>query len=261
MTGKSTKPGAAFIRKQYEFAAHIRDPENNPAPADIEDRRMAIYRDLFYRNIEGFIAGGFPVLRRLYSDADWELMVRDFFARHRNHSPYFAEISEEFLKYLRYEHTPRACDPPFLLELAHYEWVELALSVSTAGIDMTGVDPNADLLAGHPLVSPLAWLLIYRWPVHLISEKYRPDTAPHEPTHLIVYRDRRDEIRFVTVNAVTARLLQLLEQLPDLSGRDALEKIAAEINHPDPALVINGGRQALEQLKSQGIILGVTFTT
>jgi hypothetical protein len=253
---KSNMP--EFFRKQYEFAAHIRDPHNNPAPAGIEDRRMEIYRDLFYSNIEGFIAGGFPVLRRLYADADWEFMVRDFFARHENHSPYFVEISQEFLKYLQHEHTPRACDPPFLLELAHYEWVELALSISTAMIDMEGVDPNAELLNGHPLLSPLAWLLIYRWPVHMISREHRPATAPHEPTYLIVYRDRRDEIRFVTINAVTARLLQLLEQLPGLSGMAALQQIAVEMNHPDPAVVINGGRRALEQLKSQGIILGVS---
>jgi hypothetical protein len=39
-----------FQRKQYEFAAHIRDPEKNAAPPGIEDRRLAIYRDLFFNN-------------------------------------------------------------------------------------------------------------------------------------------------------------------------------------------------------------------
>ncbi|RKZ79734.1 MAG: DUF2063 domain-containing protein, partial [Gammaproteobacteria bacterium] len=48
----------SFIDTQYQFAGHIRDPEHNPAPADIEQRRMAIYRELFYNNIEGFIANG-----------------------------------------------------------------------------------------------------------------------------------------------------------------------------------------------------------
>ena len=45
-----------FIRKQFEFAAHIRDPENNPVPDNIEDRRMAIYRELFFNNVEDFMA-------------------------------------------------------------------------------------------------------------------------------------------------------------------------------------------------------------
>ena len=40
-----------FQQKQYAFAAHIRDPENNPAPSGVEDRRMAIYRELFFNNL------------------------------------------------------------------------------------------------------------------------------------------------------------------------------------------------------------------
>ena len=40
-----------FQKKQYAFAAHIRDPENNPAPTGIEDRRMGVYRELFFNNL------------------------------------------------------------------------------------------------------------------------------------------------------------------------------------------------------------------
>ena len=35
----------SFKDLQYRFTAHIRDPQNNPAPEGIEDRRLAIYRD------------------------------------------------------------------------------------------------------------------------------------------------------------------------------------------------------------------------
>ncbi|NNG12205.1 MAG: DUF2063 domain-containing protein, partial [Halobacteria archaeon] len=65
MTSHSRTERPDFIRRQYEFAAHIRDPKHQPAPADVEDRRMGIYRELFYNNVEGFIAGTFPVLRRI----------------------------------------------------------------------------------------------------------------------------------------------------------------------------------------------------
>ena len=37
------------------FAAHIRDPENQAGPAGVEDRRMDIYRQLFFNNISIFI--------------------------------------------------------------------------------------------------------------------------------------------------------------------------------------------------------------
>ncbi|MDH4254937.1 MAG: DNA-binding domain-containing protein, partial [Gammaproteobacteria bacterium] len=51
----------AFQRRQYEFAAHIRDPDANPPPAGIEDRRMAIYRELFYNNLLSLLGSTFPV--------------------------------------------------------------------------------------------------------------------------------------------------------------------------------------------------------
>ena len=89
-----------FTRRQYEFAAHIRDPENRPAPQDVEDRRMAIYRELFYNNVEGFIANSFPVLRSLLEDTAWHAMIRDYFSSHRAQTPYFLEIPREFLAWL-----------------------------------------------------------------------------------------------------------------------------------------------------------------
>ena len=89
-----------FRDTQLQFAAHIRHPEQNPPPPDIEDRRLAIYRDLFYNNIQSFLASGFPVLKSILEQAHWHSMVRDFIYRHQSHSPYFLKISEEFLSYL-----------------------------------------------------------------------------------------------------------------------------------------------------------------
>lgn len=246
-----------FIKKQYEFSAHIRDPQKNPTPADIEDRRMGIYRDLFYKNIEGFISGGFPVLRKFYNDSEWEELIRNFIAHHKSASPYFLEISEEFITFLQQEHQPRSCDPAFMLELAHYEWAELALLVLDEDIDMQGIQANGDMLSGHPVQSPLAWVLSYQWPVHQLSPDFKPQEPPEHATHIIVFRDRKDKVRFVVINPITARLLQLLRENSDLSGQAALKIISQEMNHPNPQVVEDGGKQALEQLKSQGIILGV----
>ena len=40
-------------------------------------------------------------------------MVRDFVHRHQSLSPYFLEISQEFLRYLEAERIPLAQDPAF----------------------------------------------------------------------------------------------------------------------------------------------------
>jgi hypothetical protein len=148
-----------FQRKQYEFAAHIRDPEKNAAPPGIEDRRLAIYRDLFFNNLQSLLGSTFPVLKKLSGKERWRELIREFMAHHQAQTPYFLEIPKEFLAFLEQEHTPQADDFPFLLELAHYEWVELALSVSADSNDMTGIDPDGDLLDGVPVISVLAWPL------------------------------------------------------------------------------------------------------
>ena len=133
-----------FQDVQYTFTAHLRDPEKNPAPCDIEDRRLEIYRGLLYRNVQGFLASGFPVTRKLYCDKDWHKMVRDFFSTHKSHSPYFRDISKEFLLYLNHERTPQPEDPAFLLELTHYEWLEIMLSFSDSEISWQGINKDGD---------------------------------------------------------------------------------------------------------------------
>ena len=60
-----------FREIQYAFAKHIRDPENNPPPTDAEDRRLAIYRELFFNNLRNLISQTFPVLKKLHSKEKW----------------------------------------------------------------------------------------------------------------------------------------------------------------------------------------------
>ena len=245
-----------FQKHQYDFTAHIRDPEKNSRPDGIEDRRMAIYRELLYNNVEGFIAGGFPVIRKIYSDENWHKMVRDFFAKHKSHSPYFLEISEEFIEYLQNERQPQAEDPAGLIELAHYEWVELALHVSDESICMDNVDANGDLLTKRPVFSPVAWPLVYQFPVHLMGPENLPERPPEQASYLVVYRNRNDDVRFLEINPVTARLISLLQENENFSGLDAIEHISREMQHPNPEVVKQGGLKALQELQQHGIILG-----
>jgi len=243
-----------FQQTQLDFAAHLRDPDNQPAPADIEDRRMAIYRGLIYNNIEGFISGGFPILRKIFSDEQWHDMVRDFIRHHKAHTPYFLEIGQEFLHYLQ-EQRNNPNDPVFMLELAHYEWVELALDVSTEAFPADLRQDAGDLNA-IPVVSPLAWNLSYQYPVHLIGPEWQPQQPPESPTFLVVYRNRDDEVRFMEGNAATSRLLTLLDGENPLTGREALRILVEELKAPDPQAILNFGKELIQRLHSLSIIAG-----
>lgn len=238
-------------RLQEAFSHHLRHPGVHPAPAGIEDRRLAIYRDLIYNNIEGFIAGGFPVLREILDDDRWHALVRDFVSTHRSRSPYFLEISQEFLAYLQNERQGSPDDPPFLLELAHYEWVELALDVAEG--ELPAARQAQDLLGGRVQVSPLLWCLSYRYPVHRLGPDFQPMEPPPEPTFLLVYRNRAEQVEFMLSNNVTVRLIKILQAGTE-SGESALRQLAQEMQHPDPAQLIEHGAGLLEELSARDIL-------
>lgn len=245
-----------FQQKQYAFAAHIRDPENNPAPSGVEDRRMAIYRELFFNNLHNLIGSTFPVIKKLHKPAKFRSLIRAFMIQHEAQTPYFLEIPREFLAFLQDEYELQDDDFPFLIELARYEWVELALSVSEEVNDTTNVDADGDLLQGIPVPSLLTWTFAYQYPVHRISTDYQPTEPGEAPTFLTVCRKANDDMDFMELNPVTARLLELIEANEQHTGRELLLKLAQEINYPDVEALVRHGAEAMQQMQQAEILLG-----
>ncbi len=238
--------------QQLSLTRHLRDPQGQPAPAGIEERRLAVYRDLLFNNVENLLSGNFPVISRLLGESRWKTLVREFFRDHRCQTPLFPELPREFLRFLE---SREPNDPPFLLELAHYEWVELALQI--AETDGPAYDPQGDLLDGVPVLSPLAWYLAYRWPVHQIGPDHQPDTPPPAPTLLLLRRESDGTVRFSTLSPLAFRLLQRLGEASGLSGREQLQALALEAGDADVTAFLEQGRLLLEQMHATGVVLGI----
>ena len=257
-------PGLASegqLRAQQDaLAAYIRDPLHTAPPAGIEERRLKVYRELFFNNVEGLLAGNFPVLRRIYGGR-WERLVRDFYRDHGSRTPLFTEIAREFLRYL--EEGPER--EPWLCELAHYEWIELALQISEARdddvahdpLDAPGADVAQALLDGRPALSPLAWPLAYAWPVHRIGPDHQPTAPPPGPTLLLVHRGADGHVAFHEPSALAWRLLQRLDEAPANSGREQLLALAAEAGHAGDDAFLAQGARMLVQWHGKRIVLGV----
>lgn len=241
----------SFQQTQFALTGHLRNPDGTPAPEGLEDRRLGIYRDLIYNNIEGFIAGSFPVLRSLLSDTTWHALVRDFIVRHRAQTPYFLAISQEFLHYLMSERETQPDDFPFMLQLAHYEWAELAVDVADAELPPAGELPENWLLA-KARVSPLVMNLAYQYPVHKISRDYIPQVA--SATYLLVYRDQEDDVKFMEVNALTNRLLYLLQENAELTLEQVVQQLTSELQHPEPEAFGAQAEQLVKQLFGARVI-------
>lgn len=240
-----------FKAKQQEFAGYIRNPEYSPAPADVKPQRMAMYRELFFNNVESFISSNFPVLKSLLTERQWLDLAQDFFVKHRCTSPHFSEIPEEFLEFLQNERD-NSDDFPFMLELAHYEWVEMALAIAK---DELIENSSKQIQPDHNIaLSSLAWPLAYRYPVHEISTANIPVEAPDEMTFLIVYRDREDEVNFIKIPAITFRLLQIIQQQDKVSVAMCLEQIAQESKPVNPQAIMDGGLKIIQELADKSIL-------
>ncbi|WP_416308049.1 DNA-binding domain-containing protein [Neptunicella sp. SCSIO 80796] len=230
-----------FQTVQQQFIRYIKDPDNHPAPSGIEDRRLKIYRELFFNNILGFLTNGFPVLASLYGEIRWQQLARQFFARHVCVSPYFVDISKEFIDFLQNEYEIQDQDPVFLLELAHYEWVELDISIRQADRIVKWWDGKS---LDVPLCfSELAWLLSYPYPVHKITPEYQPQEK-QPPTYLVVYRNSQDKVEFMQVNELTALLLTIIQQNEGMY----LEQLKTRLIEDIPSVPVEQLHQGAEQI-------------
>lgn len=238
---------------QTRFAAHLRDPQHNAAPGYIPDARMQVYRELYFNNIQSLLAANFPVIKRTLGDIRWREYVRAFCRDHRAHTPLFTEIGQEFIHFL--DAAPIDTDSPWLLGLAHYEWIELALQISDT--PLPAHDPGGDLLDGVPVCSPWIRALAYQWPVHRIGPEHQPTQVPAQPTLLLARRQADGSITFSELSPLLYRLLERLEHEPELGGRQQLQALAAEAGIAADAGFIANGAAMLEQLRARGCLLGI----
>jgi hypothetical protein len=240
--------------QQQSMGLYLRDPDHCAPPGEMDPVRAEVYRDLVFANLSSLISGTFPVLVNILGDKHWRELVRVFLRDYRAHTPKFGEIAEEFVEFLASE-PPALADgtwPPFMVELAHYEWVEMALQQSEAE-PLSAGDP--DLLLEHPLqVSPLAWPLAYAWPVHLVGPDYQPDTTPAQPTLLLVRRAEDWSVKFSGLSPLAWRLLQRIEAFPELDGRAQLQVLAVEAGATGSQDFMDNGLALLRQMHEEGVV-------
>ena len=251
---------AGFQDLQQTLASHLREPQQHPAPAGADEKRIAVYRRLFFKNIAGFIARAFPVLRSLHGEDDWQKLLRRFYACHHCRTPYFRRIPKEFVDYLGKERDRRKLDPPYLHELAHYEWVELSLATAEEPERVPAIDPLGDLLKGRPVANPVMRCLSYRWPVHAISPDCRPQEADARPYHYVVYRDADYRVRFLRLNQTANLVINSIRKCPQRQGHQHIEEALRQsgFSESDSELspLLEKGHLPLKQLREKNVLPG-----
>jgi len=252
-----SESGTTLSRAQYSLTQYLRNPERCAAPEGVERRRLQVYQELIFNNIEDFLSSGFPVLRSLVADETWLALVRLFVADYRAHSPYFLEIGQEFLRFVSGSETAQAMLPPFATELMHYEWVELELDVAPESLPEPADKPPVTL-ATNLRLSALAWPLAYQYPVQTIGPAHQPSDIPALPTFLLVHRDRQHRVKFMALNGLSYSLLDAVDKGAPLGLKrlihDLFELVHGNQGTPVSALFTEQALALVQRFVDQDIL-------
>ena len=237
-----------FQQVQHQFVAYLRAPKHKEKPADVEQERLDVYRELLFNNVSAFVSSAFPVLKSLYSEQAWQQRLQQFFAGYRCESPFFLSIAQSFLDFLQDHYEPQGGDPVFMLELAHYEWLELELATRKAEAGLAVTDLKQQVLQ----LSDLASVQAYQYPVHKICVDFQPTEA--EVSFLLIHRNADDEVKFIALNQLTTLLLQVLAQQPGLTLAELVNELSPYVPQLDPAQLLSGAEQILLNFAEKGIV-------
>lgn len=250
-------PPESLLKLQRRFADHIRDPDGVAPLPGIEERRLAIYRRLFFNNISNLMAKNFPVLRRLYADEDWHDLIRTFLRDHHAETPLFPQIGQEMVRFLSVLQADDRLPYPFLAELAHWEYVETCVRFDPA--DPCWIETTDAIAPDHarPVLNPTLRLAIYQWPVHRIGPRFLPTEPEQGQVILLAYRRRDDSVAFKQINLLSARLIELMQANPDATGLELMKRIAEQLPQVDAEKLQAQGLALLTSLLQSEVILAM----
>jgi hypothetical protein len=248
-------PIPAFQQQQRQFLNYMRQPQADLLPAGFSAERLAVYVDLLFNKFDESLTSCFPVIHSILSKEDWRALLLDFIAKHRCLTPYYRQIPDEFVQYLQQERK-YPDDWPFLAELAHFEWIELQLSIAESEPVTQKQLSDAELLNYVPVFTPVIQLLHYHWPVQDIAPSFLPGEPPTMATHILGFRYSDDQVQFMALNPATAKLILLLNR--GLTGHQALQAMRSDDLSDAQFLELTlFGQRILAYLHSQGAIIDV----
>ncbi|WP_367608114.1 DUF2063 domain-containing protein [Legionella sp. W05-934-2] len=168
------------------------------------DHPLSLYQSLIHNNLNSVVSPCFPVLQSILDKAQWHALIDRFLQNYHAQHPAYHRVPEQFVEFLsQLDDLPY----PFVDELAHYEWLELA--VETAEL------PSAPIALSKPIeetmfkMPPSARFQWYDYPVHLIDPTNI--LAMRDPTALVVYRPyHQRQIEFMKIDLLACHCLHFL---------------------------------------------------
>ena len=142
----------------------------------------------------------------------------------------------------------------FMLELAHYEWVELDVSIAHEDEQEKKLQTTA-LTSSALYLSKTARNLSYQFPVQNISNRFKPKEPSPQPNYFVVYRDEDDDVQFLAMNAMTALLLSIIEASEGATFDNVCQQVLAHAPQFNAEQITQGALVTLNAMVERGVIV------
>jgi hypothetical protein len=217
-----------------------------------EATRLSVYRTLVRKRLSDAVELAVPRTRARLGPLFDEHFDR-FLLERGPRSHYLRDVTTEFLDFLepRAPSDPRL--PPWTLDLARHEALDVLVG-SLAEPPATGGTLELDSDRGL-VFSVTARVVRYGHAVHRLSSDPDDRNAPERvPVALFVYRSPKNEVRYLELTALAARILEAL--LAGETLRDSLARAGRELDVPLDEAVLEGTARLLSDLAERGAVLG-----
>ena len=238
-----------FRQYQFALARHLRDPLGVPAPEGVSASAVIACTQEMAHNLNELLMPAFASTRAVLGEDLWQHTLRLFLHDAPTHAPWGTAVQEAFVKFLGHNSLVQHL-PPWLEDLAHFEWLQSAVAV--ADVVWPAHDPQGQLLQGVVVLNPTHVEVMYDWPVQRINLAHKPFEM--QPTYLSILRDVRDKVHVVESSRFRRHLIDLLRQ--GQTGAQALEAMAKWLDHPEVETFVQEGLPVLKQLQREGVVLG-----
>lgn len=240
-------PPTSLVEFQSELSAYLRGNRQAPTMQTTSAPALSIYKNLVFNNVTRFIDKCFPVAKSMIPEHQWQDLRESFFARYSCPTPLFNDIPKHFCNFIRQQ--PTDLQHPWLADLLHYEWLELAADTHPGEVPAATPYSPECLLA----INPTLFNASYSWPVHRLSPKQRDLSS--QAVHLLVYRDVSDQVKFIEINALTAELIDLLSRNPSITTIKLLNRLHQTQPQFERDLLHQFGAELIKDLVAQNAVI------
>jgi hypothetical protein len=219
--------------------------------------RLLVYRTLVRGTLLGAVELAIPRSLARLGPLFAEYFDR-FLAERGPSTHYLRDVTDEWLTFVEPLFADDARVPPFLIDLARHEALEIDVASSADTTEPTR-DVELDLGRGIAFARD-ARVVRYDFAVHELPAAPEDRSVPERrATALFVYRSREHDVRYLELSPLAANLIERLLRGQPL-GAAVTEAATATLGRAPDQSMLEGTARLLADLAERGALLGAAPT-